>query len=127
VVSYRLAKRSSTNSISEQKAITKGIYNYIIIETIIAMLYILFESIRRQNIKVLLVFNFTSYPFLGLIYFYKFCISPFLPQGVCRFEPSCSTYMLLAIKKYGLFYGILKGIWRICRCNPYCRGGYDPP
>ncbi|MDR0391959.1 MAG: membrane protein insertion efficiency factor YidD [Planctomycetaceae bacterium] len=91
------------------------------------MLYsILSESLKIKCDEVSLVLGVQSYPFIGLVYFYKFCISPFLPK-VCRFEPSCSTYMILAIKKYGVLRGILKGIWRICRCNPYCNGGYDPP
>jgi putative membrane protein insertion efficiency factor len=88
---------------------------------------IISESIRLNSIEVLFVYKLPSYPFIGVIYLYKFLVSPFLPAGICRFEPSCSTYMILAIKKYGVFYGITKGIWRICRCNPYGRGGYDPP
>lgn len=44
----------------------------------------------------------------------------------CRFEPSCSEYMLLAIDKYGLFRGVLKGINRIKRCNANS-GGFDYP
>ncbi|MDR2756460.1 MAG: membrane protein insertion efficiency factor YidD [Planctomycetaceae bacterium] len=63
---------------------------------------------------------------IGLILFYKKCISPFLPN-VCRFEPTCSTYMIEAIRKYGVIRGILKGLWRIIRCNPWNSGGYDPP
>ncbi|MDR0522138.1 MAG: membrane protein insertion efficiency factor YidD [Planctomycetaceae bacterium] len=57
---------------------------------------------------------------------YKRCISPFLPH-VCRFEPSCSTYMIEAVKKYGVIRGLIKGIGRICRCNPFFPGGEDPP
>ncbi|MDR1483740.1 MAG: membrane protein insertion efficiency factor YidD [Planctomycetaceae bacterium] len=92
------------------------------------MLYLtLTAAIKRKCVAVSFVYSLPSYPFIGLIYFYKFFISPFLPKDTCRFEPSCSTYMILAIKKYGVLYGILKGIWRICRCNPYSRGGYDPP
>ncbi|MDR2171961.1 MAG: membrane protein insertion efficiency factor YidD [Planctomycetaceae bacterium] len=87
---------------------------------------ILSELIRNKSVEVSLLFNLPSYPFIGMVYIYKIFISPFLPK-VCRFEPSCSTYMILAIKKYGLFYGLFKGVWRICRCNPFCRGGYDPP
>jgi len=44
----------------------------------------------------------------------------------CRFEPSCSEYMILAIKKYGLFKGMKKGIGRLKRCN-ISNGGYDYP
>ena len=67
-----------------------------------------------------------SYILIGLVMFYKRCISPFLPS-VCRFEPSCSTYMISAIEKYGPITGTLKGVWRICRCHPWNPGGYDPP
>jgi putative membrane protein insertion efficiency factor len=63
---------------------------------------------------------------IGLVLFYKKCISPFLPN-VCRFEPTCSTYMIEAVRKYGVIRGTLKGLWRIIRCNPWNPGGYDPP
>lgn len=64
--------------------------------------------------------------FLGLIYFYKFCISPILPK-TCRFTPSCSNYGLKAIKEYGIFVGTGKTIWRILRCNPFNKKtGFDP-
>jgi putative membrane protein insertion efficiency factor len=63
---------------------------------------------------------------IGLVLFYKKCISPFLPN-VCRFEPTCSVYMIEAVKKYGVIRGTLKGLWRIFRCNPWNSGGYDPP
>jgi len=63
---------------------------------------------------------------IGMVLCYKKCVSPFLPR-LCRFEPNCSTYMIEAIRKYGVFWGVLKGIWRICRCNPFFRGGEDPP
>ena len=63
---------------------------------------------------------------IGLILLYKKCVSPFLPH-MCRFEPSCSTYMIEAIRKYGVIRGVLKGIGRILRCNPWNPGGYDPP
>lgn len=45
---------------------------------------------------------------------------------LCRFEPSCSTYMILAIEKYGVVKGVFKGIWRIMRCH-YPNGGEDYP
>ncbi len=46
--------------------------------------------------------------------------------GHCRFYPTCSQYTLEAIEKYGFLRGSLKGIWRILRCNPFSKGGYDP-
>ena len=45
----------------------------------------------------------------------------------CRFEPSCSAYFIGAVKKYGAIRGVWRGIWRICRCNPWNPGGFDPP
>ena len=47
------------------------------------------------------------------------------PAG-CKFEPSCSQYMLEAVQKKGLFKGFFKGVWRILRCNPFSAGGKDP-
>lgn len=48
------------------------------------------------------------------------------PHGYCRFTPTCSQYGLEAIKKYGVIKGGIKTIWRIVRCNPFNKGGYDP-
>jgi putative membrane protein insertion efficiency factor len=45
----------------------------------------------------------------------------------CRFHPSCSSFFILAVEKYGPIRGSLKGAWRICRCHPWCEGGHDPP
>jgi putative membrane protein insertion efficiency factor len=44
----------------------------------------------------------------------------------CRFYPSCSQYMIESIEKKGVFLGIIKWIWRICRCMPWSKGWYDP-
>lgn len=62
---------------------------------------------------------------LALIRFYQTFISPGLPN-TCRFYPSCSEYAYQAISKYGIIKGGAKAIWRVMRCNPFCRGGYDP-
>ena len=48
------------------------------------------------------------------------------PYGFCRFKPTCSEYGILAIKKYGPIKGSFKAIWRVLRCNPFNKGGYDP-
>ncbi|MDO4424240.1 MAG: membrane protein insertion efficiency factor YidD [Planctomycetia bacterium] len=45
----------------------------------------------------------------------------------CRFYPTCSEYYILSVRKYGFIYGTLKGMWRILRCNPFCKGGEDFP
>jgi hypothetical protein len=49
------------------------------------------------------------------------------PHGHCRFYPSCSEYMKQGILKHGSIIGILKGIWRVLRCNPFNKGGIDNP
>lgn len=48
------------------------------------------------------------------------------PYGYCRFKPTCSEYGYSAIEKYGLIKGGFLAIWRILRCNPFNKGGYDP-
>ena len=56
---------------------------------------------------------------------YQRFISPLLPPS-CRFSPSCSHYTLLAVRKHGVAKGGLMGVWRILRCNPFSKGGFDP-
>jgi putative membrane protein insertion efficiency factor len=63
---------------------------------------------------------------IACVRLYQITLSPFLGQQ-CRFQPTCSRYFIGAIEKYGAVRGSLKGTWRICRCNPWCQGGYDPP
>jgi putative membrane protein insertion efficiency factor len=63
---------------------------------------------------------------IGGVRFYQICLRPLLP-AVCRFEPSCSEYFILAVRKHGPLWGACKGVWRICRCNPWNPGGHDPP
>jgi putative membrane protein insertion efficiency factor len=62
---------------------------------------------------------------LSILRVYKMYLSPFLPSS-CRFYPTCSEYAMEAINKYGVLKGSIKGIYRILRCNPFNRGGYDP-
>ena len=63
---------------------------------------------------------------IGLVRIYQWTLSPIIGRQ-CRFQPTCSHYFIGAVEKYGAVRGSAKGIWRICRCNPFCRGGYDPP
>jgi len=56
---------------------------------------------------------------------YRLFLSPLVPTH-CRYHTTCSVYMEESIKKKGLFKGILCGIKRILRCNPFFPGGYDP-
>ena len=62
---------------------------------------------------------------IRLIRFYQRHISVHLPAS-CRFYPTCSAYAVTAIEYYGVFKGGLLAAWRLLRCNPLSRGGYDP-
>lgn len=50
----------------------------------------------------------------------------FFPYGYCRFKPTCSEYAITAIEKYGIIKGGSKAFWRVLRCNPWNKGGWDP-
>ena len=63
---------------------------------------------------------------IGGVRLYQVGLRPILP-AMCRFHPSCSEYFIEAVRKYGPLRGACKGAYRICRCNPWGRGGYDPP
>ncbi|MCC7339082.1 MAG: membrane protein insertion efficiency factor YidD [Pirellulaceae bacterium] len=63
---------------------------------------------------------------IGLVRVYQRGLSPLLGSS-CRFQPTCSAYMITAIEKYGLLRGTARGCKRILRCHPFHRGGYDPP
>jgi putative membrane protein insertion efficiency factor len=63
---------------------------------------------------------------IGAIRLYQLTLSPLL-GNVCRFEPSCSRYMVECLRKYGLFRGLARGLRRFSRCHPWDPGGYDPP
>ena len=73
---------------------------------------------RIENLPRLLV--------LALIRLYQATISQALPPDTCRFYPSCSHYGYQAIYKYGLIKGGWMATWRVLRCNPFNRGGFDP-
>ena len=62
---------------------------------------------------------------IGLVKLYRILISPIKPSS-CRFTPTCSEYAIEAFRKRGFFAGFILMIWRILRCNPFCKGGYDP-
>ena len=62
---------------------------------------------------------------LWLIRGYQRRVSPLLPPS-CRFVPSCSEYGYQAVEKYGIIRGGAMAAWRIVRCNPFCKGGFDP-
>lgn len=62
---------------------------------------------------------------MGLIRFYQRAISPLTPPS-CRFQPTCSQYTLIAIKRHGFVRGCWLGLRRLLRCHPFHPGGHDP-
>ena len=70
--------------------------------------------------------NWARLPILSLSRLYQMTLSHGLPEGTCRFYPSCSHYGYQAIYKYGALKGFVMAIWRVLRCNPFNPGGYDP-
>jgi hypothetical protein len=56
---------------------------------------------------------------------YQRVVSPALPQR-CKYHPSCSSYALQAIRRYGILRGLVLAGWRVLRCNPWSHGGHDP-
>lgn len=66
-----------------------------------------------------------KYIVLGLIKFYRKFISPLFPPK-CKYYPTCSTYALEAVRRFGAVRGTALAVWRILRCNPWSLGGIDP-
>jgi len=56
---------------------------------------------------------------------YKRYVSPWLPPS-CRFEPTCSVYMVQAVERKGIIVGLYLGVRRLLRCHPFHAGGFDP-
>lgn len=57
---------------------------------------------------------------------YRRYISPLKGHSTCRFIPTCSEYALKALEMHGALKGTALTVWRILRCNPFCKGGFDP-
>jgi putative membrane protein insertion efficiency factor len=62
---------------------------------------------------------------LALLRGYKWLISPLFPPA-CRYVPTCSEYAMEAVERLGVTRGSLFAGWRLLRCHPFARGGYDP-
>jgi len=62
---------------------------------------------------------------IKLVLFYRKNVSPLSPPK-CRFAPTCSAYALEALEKHGAVKGTLLSLRRVLKCNPFCKGGYDP-
>ncbi len=72
--------------------------------------------------------NLTTVPRKAVIWLVR-CYQATLSNLVgrqCRFTPTCSQYFIEAVETYGVVRGGLKGLWRIARCNPWGKSGYDP-
>ncbi|TLY23149.1 MAG: membrane protein insertion efficiency factor YidD [Nitrospirae bacterium] len=62
---------------------------------------------------------------VALIAFYQRWLSPLGPP-CCRFAPTCSTYARESLVRHGLARGLVLAVWRLLKCHPFHRGGYDP-
>jgi len=71
------------------------------------------------------ILKFPENLLIALVYFYKYSISPLYPS-TCRYTPTCSTYMVEAVKKHGAIKGFMLGIKRIGKCHPWGGHGFDP-
>ena len=60
------------------------------------------------------------------VHVYRVALSPWKRGPSCRYLPTCSEYAVTAVKQRGIIVGVGLAMWRILRCNPLCRGGYDP-
>ena len=69
--------------------------------------------------------KFLVAPFILLVRFYQLAISPWMGSN-CRYQPTCSSYMIEALKEHGLLKGLWLGAKRIGRCHPWGGHGYDP-
>ena len=61
-----------------------------------------------------------------LIQFYRAHLSKLKGKGPCIYTPTCSEYAVEALEKHGALKGSLLAVFRILRCNPFAKGGYDP-
>ncbi len=76
-----------------------------------------YKTLRRTVLKpVIKIF------LMRLIIFYQ----KHLSRHTCLYEPTCSEYMLRCINNKGVILGVILGVWRLLRCNPLSKGGYDP-
>jgi len=81
-------------------------------------------SVLRRTARAL--FHLPAWTLIALVRVYQWTLSPIFGRQ-CRFYPTCSVYFIESVRKYGALRGAWRGILRICRCNPFHPGGYDPP
>jgi len=70
--------------------------------------------------------NIFQWVIIKLVWIYRYTLRPFLPKNTCKYTPSCSEYMLQAVKMHGALRGFMMGVCRIWRCSPWGKGGDDP-
>lgn len=63
---------------------------------------------------------------LSPVYLYRRFLSPLKGTSSCRFTPTCSRYAIDAVREWGIVCGMALAVWRVLRCNPFGKGGYDP-
>lgn len=71
------------------------------------------------------IVKFFRYIYLLPVVFYKKILSPFFGNG-CPYTPTCSSYFYQSVMKRGIIIGTVSGIYRVLRCNPFTKGGFDP-
>jgi putative membrane protein insertion efficiency factor len=76
----------------------------------------IFGALMKKVLEYIIIFP---------IKLYQWLISPLMGK-TCRFDPTCSWYMILAIREWGIFKGVWLGLKRISRCHPWGGHGYDP-
>ncbi|MGD0166966.1 MAG: membrane protein insertion efficiency factor YidD [Gaiellaceae bacterium] len=67
-----------------------------------------------------------KYPAIGLVYLYRYTVGLLFPPS-CKYYPSCSSYAIGVLERYGLIRGFMLSAWRLLRCNPWSKGGVDMP
>ncbi|MDP4119018.1 MAG: membrane protein insertion efficiency factor YidD [Bacillota bacterium] len=72
-------------------------------------------------------FNIANRACVAIIHFYQKSISPIKGKATCRFYPTCSQYAVICYRRFNFFKATLLTLWRIARCNPFCKGGIDYP
>ena len=74
----------------------------------------------------MIIHRFLVWLVLAPVMLYRRVLSPMKRMPTCRYLPTCSEYAVEAVKKRGIVVGIALAIWRVLRCHPFARGGYDP-
>ena len=86
--------------------------------------YIFVNFIILLKFTSILIKSMKKFLIAGIRFYQKY-LSP-LKSTKCPYIPTCSQYGLEAIEKYGAFKGSILAVWRILRCTPFSKGGYDP-